>query len=430
MENNKVIFAIENIKDFKIKMLNWSRRFNIFCFLDNGFTGNDAPSFDYILAAGCKKSISINGNTGLELLQIFSDQNKQWLFGHLGYDVIKNNVVNHTAFDNDVDFGDGFFFIPEILLHLKDDRLTIESEHHNTIEIFNAIKGQDSFIARSLQGNISFEYGISRDEYKAKIHDLKSHILRGDCYEINFCQHFFTSNVSIDPVFYYYRLAEISPNPFAAFYKLNDKYCLCASPERFLKKNGTTLYSQPIKGTSKRDLNDAAADLKSKQHLMNSEKEKSENVMIVDLVRNDLSKICTEGSVHVKELFGIYSFPQVHQMISTIEGEIEPGTKWTDIIKACFPMGSMTGAPKIKVMELIARYEHFTRGLFSGSIGYITPEGDFDFNVVIRSLFYDETKKIISFKAGGGITFNSDPDMEYEECMLKAEAIISILKNG
>lgn len=430
MENNKAIFAIEDSKGFKIKMLNWSCRFNIFCFLDSGSGGGDGSSFDYLLAAGCKRSVSITHDNGLEALQVFADQNKDWLFGHVGYDVFNNKAAKPGSFENDVDFGDGFFFIPEILLHLRDNILTIVSEHKDKIEIFNAVNEQESCIKNSGPVNIEFEYGVSRDEYKGIIQDLKDHILRGDCYEINFCQHFFASGVSIDPVFYYYLLSEISPNPHGAFYKLHDKYCLCASPERFLKKSGNTIFSQPIKGTSKRDLSDAAADLKSKQHLMNSEKEKSENVMIVDLVRNDLSKICTEGSVHVKELFGLYSFPQVHQMISTIGGTVDPAVSLIEIIKACFPMGSMTGAPKIKVMELIAKYEHFSRGLFSGSIGYITPGGDFDFNVVIRSLFVDETKKVISFKAGGGITFNSDAEQEYEECMLKAEAIISVLKNG
>ena len=189
------------------------------------------------------------------------------------------------------------------------------------------------------------------------------------------------------------------------------------------------LISQPIKGTSKRDLANEVLDKANKNYLLSSDKEKSENVMVVDLVRNDMSKVCLEGSVHVKELFGIYSFPQVHQMISTIEGEVDPVIPWTNIIKACFPMGSMTGAPKKKVIELINRYEQYPRGLFSGSIGYINPDGDFDFNVVIRSLMYDETQKLISFKAGGGITFNSDADEEYEECLLKANAIIRILKN-
>ncbi|MEP7164468.1 MAG: anthranilate synthase component I family protein [Ferruginibacter sp.] len=428
MKNNIASFAITDSKAFKMKMLNWSRRFNIFCFLDNSNYPGE-PAFECLLAAGCKNSVSITGGDALGSLQAFSDQNNDWLFGHLGYDVLNSRPAASPAIKDEVEFEDGFFFTAEILLRLKNNELIIESGNIDPGVIFNAINEQDSFIQKAAPVNIHFTKGTSESEYKDIINSLKGHILRGDCYEINFCQHFFAHDVSIDPVYYYQQLSGISPNPFGAFYKLNDKYCLCASPERFLKRTGTKLISQPIKGTSKRNLADAVADEQNKNYLINSDKEKSENVMVVDLVRNDLSKVCIEGSVHVKELFGIYSFPQVHQMISTIEGQVDPGTAWTDMIRACFPMGSMTGAPKIKVMDLIKKYERSPRGLFSGSIGYITPERDFDLNVVIRSLMYDETKNIISFKAGGGITFNSDPEQEYEECMLKAEAIIRILKN-
>ena len=429
MKNKISAFAIEDSKAFKIKMLNWSGRFNIFCFLDNSNYKHEENSFECLLAAGCKRSVSITHGNTLKELQAFSDKNNDWLFGHLGYDIINKKPLDIPALKNEVDFGGGFFFIPEILLRLTEKELIIESECFDPHQIFEAVNEQDHFIKKTVRQNIEFTKEITGHDYKNIINALREHILRGDCYEINFCQHFFANDISIDPIFYYHELACISPNPFGAFYKLGDKYCLCASPERFLKKTGTTLISQPIKGTSKRNLTDATADEKSRQYLMNSDKEKIENVMVVDLVRNDMSKICKEGSVHVRELFGIYSFPQVHQMISTIEGEIDAGIGWTDVIKACFPMGSMTGAPKIKVMELIERYEHSPRGLFSGSIGYITPGGDFDFNVVIRSLMYDETKKIISFKTGGGITFNSNAEQEYEECMLKAAAIIRVLKN-
>ena len=201
---------------------------------------------------------------------------------------------------------------------------------------------------------------------------------------------------------------------------------MCASPERFLQKRGMQLISQPIKGTSKRDM-DPVKDTTNKNHLTSSTKEKSENVMVVDLVRNDMSMVCEKGSVKVKELFGVYSFPQVHQMISTVEGTLSSGLKFTDAIEACFPMGSMTGAPKKRVMELIEDYEFSERGLFSGSIGYITPEGDFDFNVVIRSIFYNKNRKEVSFFAGSGITFYSNAEEEYEECLLKAKALVEVL---
>jgi para-aminobenzoate synthetase component 1 len=195
------------------------------------------------------------------------------------------------------------------------------------------------------------------------------------------------------------------------------------SPERYLKKEGINILSQPIKGTSKRNIDNEEDDLLNITHLKTSEKERAENIMVVDLVRNDLSRICKEGTVKVDELCAVYSFPQVHQMISTISGILKDGIHWTDAIRQTFPMGSMTGVPKKKVMELIENYERSKRGLFSGSIGYVTPAGDFDFNVVIRSLLYNSTDKYLSFHTGSAITFSSDPETEYEECLLKAEAI-------
>jgi len=430
VKSNQSKFVVNDNIVFKMKMLNWSRRFNIFCFLDNNQYDFEQPDFECLLAAGCKGSVSLERGLGLKELQNFSDKNKGWLFGHFGYDLLNEKNPVRPIAPNEIDFKDGFFFIPNILVRLHQQEVIIECMETDPSEVFEEINSQSSFIEQRSAIDPVIKKGISEADYKTTLTEIKKHILRGDCYEINFCQSFFAEHVSIDPLFFYHRLSSVSPNPFSALYKLNDKYCLCASPERFLKKTGTTLISQPIKGTSKRDLINEQQDEINKNHLLNSDKEKSENVMVVDLVRNDMSKICKEGSVYVKELFGVYSFPQVHQMITTIEGQVDPALPWTEIINACFPMGSMTGAPKKKVIELIDRYEQSPRGLFSGSIGYIDPAGDFDFNVVIRSLMYDDTKKLISFKAGGGITFNSDVNEEYEESLLKAEAIIRILKNN
>ncbi len=218
----------------------------------------------------------------------------------------------------------------------------------------------------------------------------------------------------------------ISPNPFSSFYRIHDKYLLCASPERYLKKTGDKILSQPIKGTLKRTSDSKEDDIKKHEFLLNA-KERSENVMIVDLVRNDLSKVCGEATVSVEELFHVYSFPQVHQMISTISGKIPIQMNISEIIFATFPMGSMTGAPKKRVMELIEKYEKTKRGLFSGAVGYITPGNDFDFNVVIRSILYNEKEKYISIQAGAAITFSSDAEKEYEECLLKVNAMINVL---
>jgi para-aminobenzoate synthetase component 1 len=230
------------------------------------------------------------------------------------------------------------------------------------------------------------------------------------------------------PLSVYRGLTNASPNPFSCFYRQDAAFLMCASPERFLAKRGQQLYSQPIKGTAKRYPGNAAADEASKLALLGSRKELSENVMVVDLVRNDLSKICERASVQVDELFGIYSYPQVHQMISTVSGKLKDNVSFSEILSATFPMGSMTGAPKIRVMELIEQYEPSRRGLFSGSVGYISPDGDFDFNVVIRSILYNENTQYLGYQVGGGITWYSNPEEEYEECLLKAAAIRKVLE--
>lgn len=411
-------------------MLNWSKQFNIFCLLDNNGYNHEVPAFDCILAAGCKRSLKPDSHNFLNSLRDFYNQKPCWLFGHFGYS-LKNEIEELSSRHNDfIDFGKGFFFEPEILLTLQKNQLSISSETNNALEIFNAINKESAEILDESKQQLNIQSTISKEDYIKSIHALQQHIRRGDCYEINFCQQFFAKDVSINPLYTYCQLIQHSPNPFAALYKLNDRYCICASPERYLKKNGQTILSQPIKGTSKRNLLDNIKDEANKNYLRSNDKERSENVMVVDLVRNDLSKICKEGTVEVEELFGLYTFPQVHQMISTIKGEIAKGYDWTDIIKATFPMGSMTGAPKKRVMQLIDEYETCARGLFSGSIGYINPTADFDFNVVIRSIFYDATNQHLSFSAGGGITFKSIAEDEYNESLLKVGPILQILKGA
>jgi para-aminobenzoate synthetase component 1 len=319
-----------------------------------------------------------------------------------------------------------FFFIPETVVQLQDSTIIISCISKEPSEVFAAICNTN--VDEKTKGSgITIQSRFNENEYLDVVKALQKHILRGDCYEINFCQEFFAANAHIHPSEVYAGLTAISPNPFTAFYKIDDRYLLCASPERYLKKTGNIILSQPMKGTWERDNTNAALDSEKREQLYNSSKDRSENVMIVDLVRNDLSKICEESSVHVDELFGVYSFPQVHQMISTISGRLKENLHWTDAVRATFPMGSMTGAPKKRVMELIEQYERTRRGLFSGAVGYVTPQGDFDFNVVIRSILYNAANKYLSYQVGSGITFYSDPIKEYEECMLKAAAIKKVL---
>lgn len=402
-------------------MLNWIKKFNIFCFLDNNQYEHTNSCFDWIAAVGASHSISINSFNELQKITDFHAAHPGWFFGHINYPSAQKDAIGFPA---------AYFFKPQILIQSVGNSIQISSDIFSLNNIHDEINAQSSEIIPEQKKNISVQCRTSKEQYLETISHLKKHIQRGDCYEINYCIDFFAENASIDPYYLFHSLAAVSPNPFSAFYRLNDAYCICASPERFLQKQGNTLYSQPIKGTAKRNTTSEAEDIKSKNDLLESQKERAENVMVVDLVRNDMSRVCIPGSVTVKELFGIYSFPQVHQMISTIQGTVDENIPWLKIIEACYPMGSMTGAPKIRVMELIEKYESISRGLFSGTIGYISPEGNFDFNVVIRSLFYNGKKQMISFKAGSGITFNSDAEEEYEECMAKASALMKILSEN
>jgi len=413
-------------------VLSWTNRFSTFCFLDNHQYQIQPHSVECILAAGVVDFIRADSGNAIYLLEQFiqrsaSQKNEPgWCFGHLGYD-LKNEIESVSSSHADhVQFPDLYFFKPEVVVQFDERKMIIESNTEDEEKIFHEISEiNDS--KQTPTTPITIRSRIEKEEYIAIVQKLRAHILRGDCYEINFCQEFFDENVTVDPLAVYKHLANLSPNPFSALYRLGDKFLICASPERFLKKQDNKILSQPIKGTSKR-MADKYQDNESKKDLLLSSKDRSENVMIVDLVRNDLSKICREGTVGVEELFGVYSFPQVHQMISTIKGELKDRVSLAQIIRATFPMGSMTGAPKKKTLELIEQYEKTKRGIFSGALGYISPAGDFDFNVVIRSIMYNQSNKYLSFQAGSGITFYSDAAKEWDECLLKAKAIREALK--
>ena len=390
------------------------------------FHSNNIPyphgPFRKLFAIGAQEHFEAGSNS-FENLKAFQDNS--WLFGYLGYD-LKNQVENlESRHHNKTGFSDIGFFKPQILIELNDQSITIHSEDpKKTFEII-INSPEISGVGGSL-GPIQAK--LDRQDYLETVNVLRQHIEDGDVYEINFCQEFFGQIDQIDPVSAYWALNEKSPKPFSAFQKFNNQYLLCASPERFLKKIGPKLISQPIKGTIKRGASLEEDEL-LKDQLRSDEKELAENMMIVDLVRNDLAKSSKTGSVKVEEMFGIYTFSQVHQMISTVTSELRDDIHAIDAIKNAFPMGSMTGAPKVKVMELIERYETSRRGIFSGAAGYFSPDGDYDFNVIIRSLFLNLKDGNYSFQVGGAITYDSKPENEYEECLLKASAITEVLKS-
>lgn len=432
MDNDFTLFPITDFDRVKKQLLNWANQFNSCCFLDNHQYQFQSSGYECIAGVNALHVLEhSSGSNALFHLEQFQKQFPGWLFGHLGYD-LKNEIEPlHSDHPDGVDFPDLFFFVPEVVLQLNKQELSILSNGRlSPAEIFSSIIAASAEVPSNDTTSLLLQSKFSKEAYIESIERLKKHILRGDCYEINFCHEYFAREVVLDPLAIYYALSVASPNPFAAYYKINGRYMFCASPERYLKKSGDTIISQPIKGTSKRYLQDTSLDMQSRNSLFNSVKERSENVMVVDLVRNDLSKVCEEGSVVTDELFGIYSFPQVHQMISTIKGKLSKGRSMVDIIKATFPMGSMTGAPKIRVMELIEQYEKTKRGIFSGALGYVTPTGDFDFNVVIRSIFYNRLNQYLSFQVGSGITYYSNATDEYNECQLKAAAIKKVLTNA
>jgi len=409
-------------------MLNWSKQFSIFCLLDNHQYQIEPHTIECMLAAGSKRSITGSDMNSLDRLQQFINKKKSWLFGHLNYD-LKNEIGLLTSSHTDhLGFPELFFFEPEYLVRLGNDTIVIDAD--NPYQVYHDILESTPAEADFTKSITDTNSRLSKDDYIETVRKLQQHILRGDCYEINFCQEFFSSDALVDPLVMYEKLSIVSPNPFSALYKLNDKYLICASPERFIKKDGAHILSQPIKGTAKRSSGQREEDELSRKNLYHSQKDRSENVMVVDLVRNDLAKVCKEGTVHVDELYGVYSFPQVYQMISTISGDLNDDISFTDIIRATFPMGSMTGAPKRNVLQLIEKYERSKRGIFSGALGYITPEQDFDFNVVIRSIMYNESNRYLSYQVGSGITFYSDPESEWEECRLKAAAIDKVLRSN
>jgi para-aminobenzoate synthetase component 1 len=402
-------------------MLNWAKQFNIFCFLDSQQYAVEPGGQECILAAGARWSVE---GESLPDLDAFRKAHAGWAFGHLSYALGERLLGITGAPPDPIGFAPYFFFVPEIIIQLKENELLITAPEPKAI--LRAVEETPAAAPASSEP-LQLEAELGREDYIQIIEALKEHIQRGDCYEINFCQAYSASGVRADPFQLFSRLMDVSPNPFSALYRQGDRYLLCASPERFLKKTGSRILSQPIKGTSPRHLTDPLADEESRRALRASAKEQAENVMVVDLVRNDLSRICLAGSVEVEELFGVYSYPQVHQLISTVSGELVNGLPLSAILEATFPMGSMTGAPKKRVMELIRRYEQQARGIFSGAVGYFSPEDDFDFNVVIRSLMYNDKTGHLSYQVGSGITIYSHPAAEWEECELKAAAIKKVL---
>jgi len=423
--NNKNSKSVSN--EFIKKACTWAQKFDTFCILDNNRIENalGLQEVEFALAVGIKDAITGVGEGDWDQLKAFVDKHSGEIpvFGYLTYDLKNQLEVLQSSHTDYIDFAPSFFFAPVHLI-LIDNQGQLMVMSDDADEIMKEI--ELVILEANIPQKLQMTAKVSRQEYINKVSQIKENIIKGDVYELNYCVEFYNENAKIDPLQTYFALQEISPTPFACFFKWENRYLISASPERFIRKSLNKLFSQPIKGTVRRS-DDPIKDLELIETLRNSEKEKAENLMIVDLVRNDLAKSSINGTIAVDELYGIYSFKQVHQMISTVSSTIIDGIHPVDAIENAFPMGSMTGAPKVMAMKLIEQYEQTRRGLYSGSVGYFAPNEDFDFNVVIRSIQYNANKNYLNFEVGSAITFDSHAEQEYEECLLKAQAMLKAL---
>ena len=421
--------SISSPKLFKKQLLIWSQQFREITFMDSNDYPQEYSNYDCILAVDALTSIKTDSHNAFEDLKQYQQITKDWIFGYLSYD-LKNDVEELQSQNVDgLHFPDLFFYQPKKIFLLKEDQLEMQYLNMCDDEFdddFSEIL-ESVLVEEAIESVLNIQQLISKESYLNKVGKMLEYIQQGDLYEANFCMEFYAEHTTINPLEKFLKLNEISKPPFAVFFKNHKQFLLSASPERYLKKENENLISQPIKGTAKRFL-DPVKDELSKNNLALDPKERAENIMITDLVRNDLSHTAQKGSVLVKELCGLYSFMQVHQMISTVTSKLDFQYSAIDAIKTTFPMGSMTGAPKISAMKIIEELEETKRGLYSGAVGYFTPTGDFDFNVVIRSILYNQERQYVSFSVGSAITSLSIPEMEYEECLLKAKAMREVLE--
>ena len=425
-----IVKDLSNPDLFKQQLLSWAQQFSEIVFLDSNSYPQNKSNYEFLLAVDSFTSIKTDFQNAFEDLNQYQQITKDWLFGYLSYD-LKNDTegLQSQNFDG-LSFPDLYFFQPKKLFLFKENQLEIHYLNMCDDEIEEDFENIVNFQIDNLaiSNSIQIQQRIPKKIYLEKISKMLEYINNGDIYEANFCMEFF-AKCKINPIDKFQKLNAISKPPFAVFFKNNKHFLLSASPERYLKRDGELIVSQPIKGTSKRFSNSIEDEI-SKENLSLDPKERSENIMITDLVRNDLSRTAQKGTVKVEELCGIYSFLQVHHMISTITSKIDSQFSSVDLLKTTFPMGSMTGAPKISAMKIIEELEETKRGIYSGAVGYFKPNGDFDFNVVIRSILYNQEKEYVSLSVGSAITSQSIPEKEYEECMLKANAMLNVLNTN
>ncbi|MEN9497881.1 MAG: hypothetical protein RL750_780 [Bacteroidota bacterium] len=404
-----------------IGLQRWAVSHDLCCILDGRSATDPDYSFPKLLAVGCTRQFELLPGHSLAALDDFLLPTDMGYVVQVGYglkDHLEQISNRHT---DPIGFPALFVYEPLVLIRfLENDRIRIQAADPQSV--------WDQLCRMQVPANddiippVEFISRNTEEQYLELVGKVQAHIARGDCYELNYCQEYYAEGVEIDPLVIYQQLRSVVQAPFSCLYRNGNRWLMGASPERFLKRQGNRIESRPMKGTAPRDLDPIKDELLSEE-LLSSAKERSENIMVVDLVRNDLSRIAERGSVQVEALCALHSFPQVHQLVSTVTARVSSTVGLRRVLEACFPMGSMTGAPKIRVMELTDVYETSARGLYSGSIGFLEPNGDFDLNVVIRSLQYHAEKGYLSYHVGSGITAYSDPKKEWQECAWKSAGI-------
>jgi para-aminobenzoate synthetase component 1 len=357
-----------------------------------------------------------------EMRHISASRMGDWSIFLLPYDCIYEMQEHDSAPQSWVPFTKPVHYFPEVILaETWEGEMRYWPDEEKAMDCVNSYPLEKRIIKAT---DLSVQFNTSEADYKLMVEQIKRDIVAGAYYEANYTIEGRVEGIFNHPFKKFESLSSISPAPFSAFFQNPDRFLISSSPERFLGKYGTKLFTQPIKGTAPRF---SDTDMVGFDYLVNSEKERAEHVMIVDLVRNDLTKVCEPGTIKVPELMKIYAYTHIFQMVSTVEGQVSESADFLDLMNACFPMGSMTGAPKLEVIKTMNAYEDQSRGLYSGTIGYIDPDGDLDSSVIIRSLIGDKQQKRMAINVGGAITYDSDPDKEYEECMLKAQKMIEVL---
>lgn len=406
---------IDSLEIFQSKLLHWADQFSTFCYLDSNQCADRYGRFDFLIGVDALEHYTME-----DLEDIYREI---FLMGYFGY--ISDSSIPYSL-NEFIPFEKSYFFRPRYIIYGYEGRVYFNRNYSEMMEIVSQIETITVTFPKNT-APLQFQHITTQEEYLNNVKTIQHKIRKGYFYQLNYCIELQAENVLLHPIASYIQTNKETKAPMSALLKMGEKYVLSYSPERYMTKRQDTMIAQPMKGTARRNLSDTILDEEIKLTLENDPKERAENTMIVDLIRHDMTPYTAVGSIQVDELCQVYSYPAVHQMISTISARLIDDMDTIPALLCTLPAGSMTGAPKKEVISHISEVENFCRNIYSGNIGYIDTEGDYDFNVVIRTLEYDAHTHRASIHVGSAITLQSIPEQEYEECLLKADSILQHL---